>query len=277
MAHQVISGRSGIVNGETGIREWSISYDGSPPQYASSATGPGHGSASGNTDWSGSYNMYGGFPANLPGDGFTFQGSIDGSLGAEGVAIVDQIEITWNIEEAVIISSVVSFSANGALVFGNYAPTDATVPDFPSSIGTELELGIAAASPTLIQVKDLRSMTLTLTSDNKSYVSSDTGGVTKRVAGQMNFTMSFSMYEGDWSELEVLNTVQEMWLYVNSTEYWKLKWVKIVSVSDLSVGIESADIVSATISGQMDGFTDIGGTPTKGTVIPPGGGTPWWP
>lgn len=277
----VVSGKNGAVDGSTDVRDWSISSEADLQAYVSSATKGGTARVPGNVDWNGQYNSYGHTPVRMPGETFEFKGSIDGSVGANcpaNGAIVDQVEIRIDIEAAAIIDHTVAFSANGILSFGATVAADASVPSPPPSKGTKIQTAVPSGSPSYGDILDVRTVTITITSDNKSYVSSESAGQVKRTAGNIDFSLSYSVYADDFSNANVpaVNTVADIKVFVNATQFWHLQWCKYGEASDLGVGIESADNVAASLNAVMEGFTDISATPTEGFIKNPAG-TTFWP
>lgn len=272
----VISGIGGAVDSTGTVRTWQVSATNDVQSvYASNTKGMPVVQA-GNDDWSGSYTAYGHTPAVMPGDGFTFTGSVDGTNGVTGTAIVDSVEIVINIEGGEKIGHTVNFSGNGDLSKGAAAATDATSPDTPTSIGTKCEIATPDASPTYSEISDVRQMTLTITSENPDYVSSSTSGGTRRTAGNLSATVSISVYTDDFDTLPDEGEVVGMKIYVNATEFWDLDWIRVSDISDMGADIEGAALVEATINGSYTGFTTISTTVTEGSITQPDA-TEFWP
>ncbi len=273
----VISGIGGVVNGKDSIRTWSVDASAELQAYVASNTKGGSSRVVGNTDWSGQYSAYGHSPSSLPGEALTFIGSIDGAKGVKGVAVVDSVEITIDIEAGAIISHVVNFSANGVLDKADAtASSDATVPDPPSAIGCKVEKSDALVTPSFSNIDNVRTVTLSIEADNQSYVSSDTAGGTKRVAGNVDFNVSIVVYVDDFNDLIDENAIKHLRVYVDATTYWDLKWVMFGEASGLEVDREGATPVGATMNAHMEGFTDVEGTPTEGQIAEPDS-TVFWP
>jgi hypothetical protein len=275
----VISGKGGAVDGSAEVRGWSINSEADLQAYVDSATKGGTARTAGNEDWSGQYQAYGHTPVRMPGTTFQFKGSIDGAVGVDsgaGGSIVDQVEIRIDIESGAIIEHTVQFSANAALAFGAAVAADASVPDPPTSIGCKIQTAEAVAAPSFADILDVRTITLTITSDNKMYVSSESAGQVKRVAGNIDFTVQFDVYVDDFSDAPAVNEVANLRLFVNATEFWDLKWVRYGESSDNDVQIEGADVVGATLNASMHGFANVDGdTPTEGFIKDPSGATFW--
>jgi len=276
----VISGKNGVVNGSAEVRDWSITSEADLQAYVSSATKGGTSRTAGNEDWNGTYNAYGHTPVRMPGEFFAFLGSIDKLVGVDSGAsgaIVDQVEIRIDIEAGAIIDHSVNFSANAVLTFGAAVASDATVPAPPSSKGTKIQTAAAIGSPVFTNILDYRTCTITITSDNNVYVSSESAGQVKRTAGNIDFSVSYSVYADDFSNANVppVNTVANLRVFVNATQFWDLKWVRYGDASDMGANIESADNVAATLNVMMEGYTDVASTPTEGFIKKPDGSTFW--
>lgn len=275
----VISGNSGAVEHAgtdvAAVGKWSISSTADLQKYVASNTKSGTVTLDGNTDWSGSYEAKGHTPFKMPGEAFTFEGSIDGSKGASGTAIVDQVEITIDIEAGAIIAHTVTFSANGALTLGAQTAADATVPDAPTSIGTKVETALAIATPVFTAITDVRTVTITIRSDNNQFVTSDTSGEVRRNPGNIDADISISVYTNDFASLPAVNDIRAIKVFVDATTFWLFEWVKFGEISDMGADIEGAGNVEATLNCTMHGFTDVAGTPTEGKIVDPAVATFW--
>lgn len=272
MAHSVLSGVGGAIDGSGTVRKWTMVASAAAIKWVASGSKQGASRVAGPRDWSGTYDAYGFLPARMPGDAFTFTGSFDATNGWTGPAIVDSVTINWNHETGDPISHTVAFSSNGAVTLGAAAATDVTVPEAPPSVGCILK----AATPdpgVYAEILDIRSATLTITRENTPYSSSSTvdGGEarTKRVAGPWDFTFSYSLYEGDPALLIEPNAVRQFQVFVNATLFWELKWARAVDLSDVEVDHETGALIGATQNFEMEGFTDVAGTQTEGFIKTP--------
>lgn len=280
----VINGLAGRVNGESTVRNWSITSSADLQALIASNTKGGTVRLDGNVDWNGNYTGYGPQPSVFPGEYFTFQGALtsevtDTNCAESDVngAIVDSIEVAWDIEGGAPIGYTVNFSGNGGITFstsGTDIALDTTDPRMYSSIGTVLKLvDDVPDTPVVTQVADLRSMTLTITADNKSYASSDTAGKIKRVPGNIDVQVTASVYTDDFASLPAVNLSREWRMYVNATEYWIVKWCKFGEASDLSVDPESGDPIGATLNASFNAIKTVGTTApaiTTGVITTPG-------
>ena len=271
----VLSGIGGKVDGIDTVRTWSINHVADLQAYIASNTKGGTSRLKGNLDWTGQYTAYGHTPVKMPGDIFTFIGSIDGSLGVTAQAMVEEVTIIWDIEAGNIIGHEVSFGGDADLVFGSASATDVTLPNVISSISTKLELSEALLTPAFSEITDIRTMTLTLTRSNQSYVSSSTSGITKRIKGNLDVSFSYTLYEATPASLILPNAVKHAKLYVDSSTFWELKWVRFGELSGLEVDIESGTLVGPTQNTDMEGFTDIAGVMTEGKIVKPDLGSVW--
>jgi len=223
----ILSGKAGAVDGAAIVRNWNISTTADTQAYVASNTQGGTGRQIGNTDWSGAYDAYGHTPANMPGETFEFKGSVQGTTGAVSPAsgaIVESVVITCDIEGGGILSHVVNFAGNGVLTKGAAVATDPTALIPTSSIGCDAQLGTLAASPVYTAITDVRGWTLTISAANQSYVSSDTAGGTKRTMGNIDATLSISVYESDLTALPVENDINAIRLFVDASTHWEILW-----------------------------------------------------
>lgn len=271
----VIAGVGGAVNGQSTVRAWTITSLADIQAIVASGSKQGTVLVAGNVDWNGNFTAYGHTPAVMPNEGFTFTGSIDGTNGATGTAIVDSVEIVIDIETGAVIAYTVNFSGNGILVLGSAAATDSTKPCPLTSIGTKAQLGTMASSPVFTEITDVRTITITITADNQGYVSSGTAGGMKRVAGNISATVSITVYEGDPANLPAANSEGVLRLFVTSTLFWEFKYIRFADISDVGVDVEGATIAGATINGTWSAFGEISSTCTEGSIKKPDLSTYW--
>jgi len=272
----VISGKGGAVNGQSVVRKWNIAYKSDLAAYASSNTGGIMSQLAGNTDWNGGFQAYGDTPLVLPGDALSFVGSMEGTKGASGTAIVDQVEISVDLEGAKPVEYNVNFSGNGVLSQGAAVASDASLTIPGSSIGCKVATGTVVASPVWTDLADIRNWKLTLTAANKEYASSSSAGGKKRVKGNVDAAFSFSMYGDDLSLLPQPNSIAAYRFYVSPTTYWEVLWGIVGDEGDITADIEGGELVGATINGKFRAITLVTAAATRGSIKKPGGST-WYP
>lgn len=285
----VISGDSGRVEQDdtvvTGVQKWSIDYTGEPTSFVASNTKKGTVRLAGNNDWSGKLTGLGAIPPIIPGVTFSFDGAVDGTNGASGDAICEEVVINWDVEAGGIITYEMSFSSNGALTLGAVtAAADTAVPasDLTSILADFLELGLAhSTTPAYAAVSDVRTAQLTISRAAAAYVSSSTAGQTKRVAGPWDAEFTYSLYEGDPANLILPGT--EKFVRISNrvaatATFWELKAMMFGDISGLEVDIETGALISATQTCKMSAFyTDgLAGAVTEGSIDAPGV-VQWWP
>lgn len=273
----VINGIAAAVNGANTVRKWSISTKADVQAYVASNTHGATGRLPGNEDWSGSFTGYGHTPPVMPGSALSFLGSIDGANGCSGTAIVDQVEVSIDIEGGKPVDWTCTFSGNGPLTFGAANVADATEPDPPSSIGCKVQLGTLAANAVYTELAEVRTVKLTIKSDNKAYVSSSTAGQTKRIKGNLDWSMAISVYTDSLATLIARNTINAFRVFVDSTEYWELLWGIFGEVSGIDLDREGAGNLGAQYNVSMAGFAEIGGSNTTGSITAPGASPAFWP
>lgn len=270
----VKTGINAAVDGVSTARGWEVSYTADTQKYVASNTDGGPGREDGNKDWSGSYTAYGHTPAVWPGESFTFLGSEDGAVGVSGTAIVDTITINIDFESGAIIDYTVNFSADGALTLNAAAVVaDATMPAAYTSIGRKVQL--KAIGGAYADVDDVRTVTITLSAENQSYVSSSTSGWVRRNAGNFDATLSLSIYESDLSALILPNSIYSVKVYVTAAAFWEFEWIKFGEASGVTVDREGAGHIAYTANGAFTGFAEVTGSMTQGFIKNPAVATKW--
>ena len=272
----VLAGVGGAINTIEQVRTWQIESKADLAEYASSNTRQAMAAMSGNTDWSGSYAAYGAQPEAMPTEAFAFAGSIDGTNGASGTAIVESVEIDWDIEGGKPISHVVNFAANSALTIGAQAASDTSLLLPPSAIGTKIELGTLVAAPVWTAVTDVRTIKLTISAGNQAYASSSSSGGMLRKAGNIKCSLSYSIYEGDWANLVTPNTESAVRLYDDATSFWLIEWIKFGAASSLLVDREGAGLVGATMNAEHMPLATVDAAIAEGSITTPDTNE-WWP
>ncbi len=261
----ILHGKLGLVNGQSTVAEWQTEYWGEPPPWITSQTESGEAHACGPYDWRGWFRAYGHTPGLFPGEAIIFAGNLGNGSGVSGAGIVDEIDITCDIERAIPLQYFVRFSRNGTLTRGSAPGTDGTAPAIfcPTSLMVKLNGG---------QQTDTRYWRLVLRCANKKYITSENVDAGyKRIAGVINGQFLYRVY---MSNPSVLPTEGDNYLgafYVTASSYWSVSWCKIVKIEDVGAGGEREGLVGADVSGV---FNAHDGT-AIGAIITPAGATKW--
>lgn len=235
----VLSGIFGAVDTIHTVRNWSVDSSADLQELVASNTKGMPIRLEGNEDWSGSFSCFGDVPVKMPGDSFLFTGSVDGENGCYGQAVVDSVEVSVDIEAGAPISHDVSFSGDGILTLGAAIADDTTVPEGVPSIGCKVLLGTVAAVPAWTELDNVRTIGLSFESANQAYVSSSTAGKTRRLIGNLNASVSVSLYEGDPTKIIVPNTLRGLRLFTN-----KLYRVGTLVAESATVTISTTGLVA---------------------------------
>ena len=278
------SGRLAAIDNVTTVRDWRVSIDSDVQNFVASNTKGMQGTVKGNRDWNGSFNCYGHTPpiAFKPGEEVAFLGSYDGAKGLSGQILIDSIEITIDIEAGSIIGYTVNFSGNGAPdIDADAVVTDATMPDvYSSSQNCKVEAADLPAISEYSEVEHLRTVTITISADNVSYVDSSTGGWTKRKKGNLSCEISLTFYaeDNDLSNATELypNTLKKIHIHVDDGEYWELDCIIFSNLSDILLDREAAAMVGFSIDGSFTAYYDDGTEMVEGSITDPADNE-WWP
>lgn len=259
------SGKYGVVNGQSTIRNWSISDTMTNPKFVASNTQGGAGRRKGVKSWSGSYNQYGVLPIALPGQIVTFGGYTAPDNGVSGNGkrysgniIVDSFAATWNWSSGDILSSVTNFSGHLGLTGSSGSYSDATDPTTPEVCGTKLEYSFDGEE--WEELTNLTQAVLTITAANLSYVNSSTNCETGRESGPLDFTLALTRQECDIEADFAKGDDLQIRLYDSADTFWLLKWAKVKEFTGLTVDTETGAIVQHTVNLEMNGFVgaDVG-------------------
>lgn len=277
----VISGKYGKVQGYSTVKNWSISHSADLQPLIASNTLCYPVRIDGNKDWTGSFEAYGKemVAALFPGKLFQFLGGFD----ADGVAsasvygvdsgasgcIVESVEMKINIANGDPLMYTVNFAGNNDLTIGLVAVTaDTTSPEMWPTVDTggnvrmtwgDATVDVLAVDPTTNELPDITEMTLNISCDLKDYVSSDSTGFVKRIAGTYDLTCSVAFYHDEFDNsgtppIPHVNDILAVNLYINATEAWQIGYLKVNELSDLTVDIESGDIIGATLNMEFSAY-----------------------
>lgn len=270
------SGLLGVVNGQSTVRNWAVNMLGNPKTFVASNTKTGTGARKGARDWNGSFSAYGGAPAIMPGDEFTFtghEGADAGDATWSGQAIVDQVALSINFGTQDIIAYTVNFSGNGELVEGTGAGTDATYPTAPPAEEAAVSFIYGGSVGGAVEITDVTQLTLTLSAANIAYVNSSTvennSVWTKRRAGPKNWTCSIARENSAGLGSTPIGHYLELLITAGTGNDWVLRYGTLGDSSNLTVDIETGAIIALTHNITMNIAPHD--EATVGTVTHPGG------
>lgn len=292
------SGKFGVVNGNSTVRNWNVNETMAPAPFIASNTKGGRGRKRGIKDFTGGFQHYGGIPTVMPGDVFQFKGFTapdnDQPNGTgtviQGNAIVDNIAVTWNWSNGEAIQTQVNFSGDGALeaLDSQAALLDNTNPQVQDICGGRIEVcesldpigstsGYGSLSGGCTPWENLEQVVLTISADNQSYVNSSTNCWTRRKPGPIDWALAVTEQEtarhgGIFDKIRRGNHV-ELNLYVDATQYWWLQWGIVHDFTGLNVDRETGAIISRTVNLAMSGFVNN----NAGRIRVPGASSNWWP
>lgn len=270
----LITGMFGVVNGQQAVRNWQINHTSAPKKYVDSSTKGAPGRKRGIQDWTGSFSCYGKKPLVLPKEVFTMRGYCGPETGVEGddgdvyggEAIVDSVAISWNFETGDLIGHVVNFGGRVPLERTADVYEDNSTPAQQECIG----LGIEVDGET---VRRVTTITLTLTAENKTYVDSSTAGWTGRLPGNIDATLAFGVHGTNPDDFILsVGGDLDVKLYVDDTDFWRLRWMHFKDVSGINVDVEGSGVVGFSANFEFNGWVEE----EQGCIILPGEVEPWW-
>lgn len=286
------------------VRNWNLSLETTPPTYRASNTKLGTGRVPGRFDWSGTFEQFSLVPDVIlwPGKEIDIQlytapdSGIDLTAGTvyTGRAIISEVALTWNWRDEEIPLTTISFQAAGSLT---ETPTivpavDVVVPDPVSICGLRIEFENINAIPVFETWANVARAELRFTADNPEVNNSSNIIAGKcfvdRTRGPLDFSLALLEDNHTISNLGTAAapadaiTIQanaRIRLYTDATKFWLLEWAHVMSVTGLTVDIESGRVIEQTVNLGMQGFReDVLGTPPQidGQIVNPDG-TVLWP
>lgn len=278
----VHSGKFGVINGRTAIKNWTLNDVLESQKYIASNTRSGVGRESGIRDWSGSFVQYGHSPVTAPGSDFAFLGFTapddDEETGGTGetyagTAIVDSIVLNWNWEASELLTITTNFSGNGVLTTSTGSQLSDVIIAVPDpTCGTKIQW---LNGTVMTEWANLTNAVLTITADNKPYVNSSSFLSQEcwrlRQRGNLDFTLAITEQSTTRANLPDIGDNVELNLYVDATLFWDLKWAKLHDFSNINVDVESGDIISRQANFSQNAIVNT----TIGHIIDPNLSTLW--
>ncbi len=270
----IISGLTGAVNGAIATRDWKIRHSNLVAPHIICANQGGVGRIPGAEDWTGVFHSYtgiSGIPTALPGTLFTFTGDISGTatggFQVEGAAIVDKLEIVVDIEGGKLVETTTFFSGDGTDSLTYTAGTGATptagLPIHSASsagvYGHFNGAGVGNYTPALIT--DCRYLKVTITSNNRRYMTGGNAGRIQRTPGAIDAQFVYRVYATVGSphdDMPSPGDIGQVQLFYTATNAWDLEEVIIEAINDLGIDKESGQGVGYEVMGSFRAYD--GGT-----------------
>src|SRR6185437_15471936 len=273
----VHSGKFGVVNNQSTVRNWSINDSQTLAKGVASNTAFGPFRRRGVEEWTGSFAQYGKQPTVMPGDSFTFQGytapdndAYGAGIEYSGTAIVRQLVVNWNFEGGEMINMAIDFDGHLNLTSQGVSGAvylDVSTPTIPPiALGS---LSYATVSPwtSFTTWSDVASATLTITNEVQEYVNSSTivaaAGVNHlwkgRKSGNMDCTLSVVEQNLNRSRFNKGDDIAVR-LYVDATTFWELKWAQVKDFTGIQVDRETAKILQQTVNTEFNGVLTADGS-----------------
>lgn len=274
------SGRFGVLNGISAVRQWQINDAATPSLFLNSATAGGHGRKPGTNNWNGSYGAHGAVPFAFPGTSIAFKGytapdtDIAGGVGSSyaGAAFIDAISSVWDWAGGNVMSHQVQFSGDGVLTEtdGDTAIVDGTISDPEAMSG--LHIDFSTNGTTWTPIGNITQATLNIQAANPAYVNSSTGGNTKRKGGNIDFNVQLNIEDSKLYGPMTKGSTYQLRMYTTASLFWVLKWAYLIDATNLTTNQETGAIISQTLNLGMAAVN--GGV--IGSIILPGAMTSAW-
>jgi len=226
----------------------------------------------GTEDWEGHYSAYGGVSANgYPNDALSLAFNISQSVdkGGSGTAIIEAVRIDWDFVKNWPVMHILKFGGNGAFTWGEQTTSDATTPNPKPSRSGKISIATPAGTPTYSDLTGVRKASLMVFADVLPYADSGTTNGFRRAAGPLGWEVTLDVHADDPTAQQTLNGDSELKMYIDSTTYWVVKYVKWKKIGDFKMPIDGREHVTSRYVGKGTGYVDISGTWTKGALTDP--------
>lgn len=278
------SGKFGVIDGESTVRNWSINDNQQLQAYVASNTLFGTGRKPGLESWAGSFQFYGYVPLlAFPGALFSFLGytAPDNDVSGNGMrysgsAMASQLQVNWNWGAGEIINGQVDFAGHLALTAATGAQvTDPTFPFAPPVTVTKIEYAVGPDYDTWEEFTCTQTAQWTLTAALQAYSNSCTvvdGRLWQgQKAGPIDWTFTLSQQDNVRPVAKGTRVALRLW--VDETNYFELFWGRWQDYTGITVDRQTGAIIAQTVNIAMDGFDEV--AEEVGRIVFPDG-TVWW-
>ena len=274
MADDAISGQYGSITGVGTVMQWSIARTRPSNAFKHSGTGGGTNRRKGVGAWTGSWTAKGGLPAVMPGLSTAFVGFAGPSSGVKGTdgfrysgtVFVTDVTIEWDWSTNAVLSHTCNFVGH----LGLTRATGVTIDDV--STVAEQTSSACIMEHSAVSISSMKTASLKISSEIKSYVNSDTGNETgRRGSGLIDWEAAFVIERTDVTLTEGVQGVLKM--YTSASLFYLLTYSRFREYSGITVNHETGDIISQTATFEMASNDETAGT--VGSIVVPGGATYW--
>lgn len=278
------------------VSNWTINPTANNPTGVASNSAGMEFDVEGPSDFTGTFDWYNTSPLGfiVPGTAYVFYGQ-NSAYEVMGGIICTSVTINCDIKTGAMLSGSAAFASigsstavhtanNTALTYQAVTSvTNTAVPTiFPGAVckaaWTPILAGVAGSNADLI---DVTGWSLTLACDAPATVTSNTGGVTKRIRGPFRGCSatinhehsSFDFFSASATRL-IPGTVGIVRLYATASAYFALSYMRVNGLN-LAVPIESGEYVGGDIALGYTGYTNVAGVITQGSIVDPNAVTMW--
>jgi len=231
-------------------------------------------------DWNGSYEEYALVPTFFPGAEVEFIGSIDGTKGYKGAALVTQTVITIPVGTKGSPTVVGTFRGIEAL---DDADTTAvalpTVVAVPSTEGICVQLAALAAEPVYANQDGTNEIVITLSIEDQPFHHCGSSGVMDALEGLWDANVTYKRYVDDINTLPTEGDPYHVRIPIEAdgSPYYQFEYMRVGDLSDIVFNRESGELLNVSIPLMMSMIETIGATVTVGSGVTIPAGTVWRP
>jgi hypothetical protein len=275
----VISTRRSRLDGVPTFRKATINPKSNLQELVHAGTKGGRQRIIGIKDWDGTYEEYGMVPTWFPGDSVTVTGSLDGSEGVEGDAIVTQTVITIPISDKTPPTIVGTFRGVGALSLDDSSAVALpSAQDIPEVANLCVLLAELSGSPSYSAQANTNEIVITLTADAQEYHDCGSSGWMESTEGLWDAEVVYKR-RCKPSELPTWGGAYHVRVPIDAaaSEYYQFEYMRVGDFSDITLDRETGELLNISIPLSMSMIESVGGSATIGTGVTKPDTTVWRP
>jgi len=230
-------------------------------------------------DWNGTYEEYGLVPTFWPGDKVTWYGSLDGTAGWSGDALVTQTVITIPVGTKAPPTIAGTFRGVAALSCSDETAVDLpSASEIPETEGLCVQLQ-ALAGGAYVNQDGTNEITITLSVEAKEFHHCGSSGIMDANEGLWDAQISYKRYVDDLTALPTEGDPYRVRVPIDAvgTSYYQFEFMRVGDMSDILLSRETGELLNVTIPLFMSMIELVDAVATRGSGVTKPAGAVWRP